>query len=100
MNIQAHSTITNRDLTAKHDAPARWMTACCDGCGERDPVMVIIHDSLWAAIAKHRKEFLCLQCMEQRLGRPITPNDLRPCQITEILATGYVIFSRTLPCPT
>lgn len=49
---------------------------CLDCGGVDDGYMV--KDKLWKQICM-KERFLCLDCFEKRLGRPITLNDITPC---------------------
>ena len=74
---------------------------CCDDCKRaflhgRDSLaqarmMVragpILHDELWATIA-HEDAFLCFDCTERRLGRPLTQAGLIPCSFN----SGWISF--------
>jgi len=48
----------------------------------------ILRDELWAAIA-HEDAFLRLDCIERRLGRPLTQADLIPCPFN----AGWISFA-------
>lgn len=39
----------------------------------------MLHNHLWARIARSKSEFLCDPCTRRRLGRPPTRYDLRDC---------------------
>jgi hypothetical protein len=66
----------------------------CDGCGDRDLVLVQLRDELWRQLCKFPKELLCLECMEKRLGRLIVRTDLKECGGLRELEMGYKILSR------
>ncbi len=55
--------------------------------------MVVLKDEVWLAIA-NKRDYLCFECMELRLGRDVAPDDLKPCSLTETMRLGYVIYSR------
>lgn len=67
----------------------------CDGCRCSPVQMIILRDELWRSICRFRREILCLECMESRLGRLITGDDLKECQSSRELETGYLLFSRS-----
>jgi hypothetical protein len=54
---------------------------CCDDCGLPKPAGPMLYDALWRSITKSDSEWpwLCFDCTEKRLGRPLTQADLRPC---------------------
>jgi len=56
------------------------MSCICETCGAVIAVnkanMVMIKEDLWLAIAE-KKEILCPECIEQRLGRKIMSKDLK-----------------------
>ena len=51
---------------------------CCDDCRLPLPAGPVLHDELWATIAEPHT-FLCLDCIEKRLGRQLTQGDLTMC---------------------
>jgi hypothetical protein len=55
---------------------------CLDCKKASDSPMII--DELWLSVA-NKKNHLCLNCFEQRIGRKITRKDLRPCLWTTVL---------------
>ena len=55
--------------------------ACAD-CGPADLIGPMLRDDIWLSIAR-KDEFLCLPCIERRLGRPLTENDLTGCRLNE-----------------
>ena len=67
----------------------------CDGCEDRDPVLVQLKDEVWDQIQEFPKELLCLECMEKRLGRLIVRSDLTECGGLRELEMGYKILSRS-----
>ena len=50
------------------------------GCASRDFEMVIIPNTLWLSIAR-AEEFICAECIEQRLERPLEPSDFPDCLV-------------------
>ena len=55
-----------------------YLNLRCADCGTKR-LGPILHDYLWNLIAEKRS-FLCLGCIEFRLGRQLTRSDLRDCQ--------------------
>ena len=56
----------------------------CPRCGEANPVVFVVHDHVWESAGlslepQHRggPGYWCLTCFERRLGREITPADLK-----------------------
>jgi hypothetical protein len=60
---------------------------CCCECDQPLPAGPILHDELWATIAKPQA-FLCFDCIEKRLGRPLTQADLTVCAFN----AGWISF--------
>lgn len=58
----------------------------CEQClgGRGKFRMVILKDHIWKKIAE-KHEFLCAGCIEERLGRKLTMQDMKPCGITDDL---------------
>jgi hypothetical protein len=52
---------------------------CCDDCGVPKPAGPMLYDSLWRTISPENP-WLCFDCTEKRLGRPLTQADLKPCR--------------------
>jgi hypothetical protein len=63
-----------------------WYLVCRD-CRHVLPMGPMLHDELWATIAQ-LEEFLCLDCIEKRLGRGLTQADLKVCPFN----AGWVAF--------
>ena len=57
----------------------------CVNCGEPD-AFIILTDEVWTSVSVHKRDFLCLQCIEKELGREITSSDLKnvPINYTNI----------------
>jgi len=72
-----------------------WKSVHCDECEKQNFVMVILTDDLWKSICKTRREHLCLACMEGRLGRPITFDDLRDNQVRDDMLMAILIANQT-----
>ena len=60
---------------------------CCEDCDLPLPAGPVLHDDLWATIAKP-KVFLCFGCTEKRLGRGLTQGDLTVCSFN----AGWISF--------
>ena len=52
----------------------------CEQCGDEWSEMIMLKDDLWLSIAQE-EEFLCVGCIEKRLGRPVTGWDLTDCAL-------------------
>ena len=57
----------------------------CIICGEPD-AWIMLTDEAWAIASVHRRDFLCLLCIEKGLGREILSSDLKnvPINYTNI----------------
>jgi hypothetical protein len=62
----------------------RWPCADCVSAPDLGPML---HDDVWLSIARD-DEFLCLPCIEWRLGRPLTESDLVDC----LFNAGWIAF--------
>src|SRR5262249_26868153 len=51
---------------------------CCDDCKLPKLAGPVLHDELWATFTEPHA-FLCLDCTQKRLGRPLTQADLTVC---------------------
>jgi hypothetical protein len=60
---------------------------CCDECRLPELGGPMLHDELWATIAKPTA-FLCFGCTEKRLGRRLTQDDLTVCSFN----AGWIAF--------
>jgi hypothetical protein len=60
---------------------------CCDDCQQPLPAGPVLHDELWTSIAQP-DAFLCFDCIEKRLGRPLTQVDLTVCAFN----AGWISF--------
>lgn len=61
----------------------------CAVCGREGSDDYMVHDSVWFAARLNKKQFACLDCLEHRLGRQITLDDLTPARINNILRLMY-----------
>lgn len=59
----------------------------CDDCGMTTMSVLMLQDELWAKVAL-RSRILCHNCIEERLGRPLTLRDLKPCGATNQIILG------------
>ena len=48
----------------------------CEQCREDLPDLIMLKEELWLSIAK-KEELLCKACIEERLDRPVTGEDLK-----------------------
>lgn len=61
---------------AEREAHARWLIAiACFDCGKYSDSPMLKND-IWDLTGLDRKKLLCLDCLEKRLGRMITLDDL------------------------
>ncbi len=81
------------------DSKVSWRIPVCDECEKRNPGMILLKDELWWEIAKEKREILCLNCIERRLGRPITFYDLKDCGLTREMEAGAEIYMREIGQP-
>ena len=68
-------------------APQRDRYLCLDCKGTSDPFMV--YNEVWAKAGYKPKDVCCLDCLEKRLGRPITVEDLTPASINNTFRYAY-----------
>jgi hypothetical protein len=47
----------------------------CMYCGTPNDEYYMLHDELWSSIAPSDDDLMCLTCAEDRLGRPLAPDD-------------------------
>lgn len=73
-----------------------WRIPVCDGCGLRNPTLLMLKEDLWRTICKHPKEILCKKCIEQRLDRVVTLSDLANCPATDQIMLGAEIVLQSL----
>lgn len=67
----------------------------CDGCGKQYPVMVMLKDQIWREACKgETKNYLCLYCIENNLGRQIQWEDIRECYWTNGFLLGALLEQR------
>jgi hypothetical protein len=60
----------------------------CDECGAPEPTMFILRDEIWQAVA-NPNDYLCFDCIQRRLARPVIMQDLEPdCSITRGMELG------------
>ena len=64
-----------------------WRIPVCDDCRLESPTMIMLKNSLWSLIAES-KEILCYKCIENRLGRKLTLDDLK---FSRMLREGMLI---------
>lgn len=53
-------------------------TPTCRFCGTNKLELFKVNDDLWAQIGLNSKQFACLECFKDKLGRELTPDDLSP----------------------
>jgi hypothetical protein len=56
----------------------------------------MVNHELWRSVMppEDRKKVICLHCFEQRLGRPITIDELLPCGMTNEMLMGIFLWIR------
>jgi hypothetical protein len=78
---------------------------CCDECHLPEPAGPMLHDELWASIAKPHA-VLCFSCTEKRLGRSLVQGDLTVCAFNagwidfdgaDVMALQFAQGRRVLP---
>lgn len=50
---------------------------CCDKCSKVCSRMLMVKNSIWLHICDDRRDFICPDCMEQRLGRKFKKEDVK-----------------------
>ena len=83
-----------RTVKSKEDNRVTATHLVCDDCDVENFPMTILKEELWLSIAMKRDR-LCFNCMEKRMGRKIVWDDLKPCGVTEELKLGLVIDKNT-----
>lgn len=53
----------------------------CSDCAELELSGYMVENSVWREAGAHRFELLHLECLEKRLGRPLTIEDFTPAPI-------------------
>jgi hypothetical protein len=69
----------------------------CERCGleYNADKCVILTDELWNQVSCNKKfKFLCLDCIEEILGRRLVKEDLKPCNMNKIMSY-YIIKTIT-----
>lgn len=76
-----------------------WRIAICDDCGTENPAMIVLKNEIWLSIAE-KKEILCYTCIEKRLNRKLTIDDLKPdIAITRMIQLGLRMGHGIIPSP-
>jgi hypothetical protein len=71
--------------------PQPWM---CIDCGKINPTIFMLKDEVWQK-TNGSKDYLCFSCVEKRLGRLITFDDLKPCGATDAMLLGLFLGIRS-----
>ena len=74
-------------------APAR-ITRCMDCAQDVSYEFFVIHNDLWEqAVGDHRLGWICVPCLERRLGRQLTREDFKlcPANVTTFRKTQRVL---------
>lgn len=50
----------------------------CNQCGSSEWNMLMLQDTVWKIISKYKREFLCVPCMEKRMGRKFKESEIKP----------------------
>jgi len=56
----------------------------CDGCGVNTSKIkeyYMVHDEIWLSVSEDVYGMLCIGCLEERLGRRLTPDDFMDCPV-------------------
>lgn len=61
---------------------------CCGGLNDQ----YMVSNKMWAQVNKGER-FLCLDCVESRLGRFLTIEDFTPAKINNPIRQGYMMAS-------
>lgn len=64
----------------------------CPCCGKENPNLVMIKHELWKQTGL--KGWVCFSCIEKRLGRKLTLEDLQPCGATNSMIMGALLYAR------
>lgn len=60
------------------------MKPTCDDCGELSD-SPMYKDEVWLSVFPSKRGYLCVDCFEKRLGRPITRHDLNNSLWSKVL---------------
>ena len=66
----------------------------CDLCGEAERSGYMVHPHVWAQAMPTPEGLLHLNCLEIRLGRPLTVDDFTAAPGNEPLRFGYAMAKR------
>lgn len=76
--VNLTEVLTHNRLGLIRDRFHRHYPRCTCGVLWREDPGPVLHDHLWARIARISREMLCDRCTRRRLGRPYTIRDLKP----------------------
>ena len=63
----------------------------CAGCGRQTYDYYVVHDSVWLSVMPSKKGLLHFSCLENRLGRRLTLDDLKDCPANDLIRVGYTM---------
>jgi hypothetical protein len=81
--------VSNPNGDRRVSLSGRWIEARlnqpCMDCGIdcHDEYYVVRHD-LWRQAVGRRPGFLCIMCLEERVGRRLDPDDFLPCGANDL----------------
>ena len=70
------------DILEKREERRRMFL--CDDCGvntSRIKEFYMVHDDIWDSVSENLYGMLCVGCLEERLGRRLTPADFMDCPL-------------------
>jgi len=65
------------EIRKKTRIKERYDNATCLSCGTDDLDILMLSDEMWRKINPEIAGWLCLNCVEKRLGRPLHARDLK-----------------------
>lgn len=81
-------TRTDNGVWLTEHVPPTYLLRPCSECLLPVDRLFMVHDDLWTSAVEDVKELLHAECLEKRLGRPLTLNDFTTAPINEM--EGFV----------
>lgn len=71
----------------------------CAECETLTTDYYMVHDELWQSVTTPDERFLCLACLEQRIGRPLVIDDFTPYPVNDQIRLVYQLGGRDAQPP-
>lgn len=63
--------------------PKGWDCKCCGkSCWDDEKDYYMLKDEVWKKIFKRKRGMLCMDCVEEKLGRKLQKEDIAICPLT------------------